>query len=53
MDCQVSSTQGIVYLFTKDFVGLVAIAFVIAASLGYYFMQQWLADFTYKIESQW
>jgi ABC-type lipoprotein release transport system permease subunit len=43
----------IVYLFTKDFVGLVAIAFVIATPLGYYFMQQWLADFTYKIDLSW
>ena len=48
-----ATVQHIVYLFTKDFVVLVAIAFVIAAPIGYYFMEQWLADFTYKINIQW
>ncbi|WKN41478.1 ABC transporter permease [Tunicatimonas pelagia] len=43
----------IVYLFTKDLLLLVGIAFVVAAPLGYYFMQQWLADFTYKIDLAW
>ena len=48
-----ATVTNIVYLFTKDFVVLVAIAFVIAAPVGYYFMQQWLANFTYKIDIQW
>ena len=48
-----ATVQHIVYLFTKDFVILLAVAFIIAAPLGYYFMQQWLADFTYKIELSW
>ena len=48
-----ATVSHIVYLFTKDFVLLVAIAFGIAAPLGYYFMQQWLADFTYKIDLSW
>jgi len=43
----------IVFLFTKDLVLLVGIAFFIAAPLGYYLMQQWLADFTYSIDLSW
>ncbi len=43
----------IVYLFTKDFMALIALAFVIAAPVGYYMMRQWLADFTYKIDINW
>ena len=48
-----ATVSHIVYLFTKDFVLLVAIAFGIAAPIGYYFMQQWLSDFTYKIDLSW
>jgi putative ABC transport system permease protein len=48
-----ASVEHIVFLFTKDFAALVGIAFVMAAPLGYYFMQQWLADFTYKIDLSW
>ncbi|MEO0333791.1 MAG: FtsX-like permease family protein, partial [Bacteroidota bacterium] len=48
-----ATVSHIVYLFTKDFVALVAVAFAIAAPVGYYFMQQWLADFTYKIDISW
>ena len=48
-----ASVSHIVYLFTKDFVTLLAIAVLIAAPVGYYFMQQWLADFTYKIDISW
>lgn len=48
-----ASVSHIVYLFTKDFVTLLAIAVLIAVPVGYYFMQQWLADFTYKIDVSW
>lgn len=37
-------------LFTKEYIGLVALAFVIAAPLVYYFMNPWLEGFTYRIE---
>lgn len=48
-----ATVSHIVYLFTKDLVLLVGIAFMVAAPLGYYFMQQWLADFTYSIDLSW
>jgi len=40
----------ILALFSKEFASLLALAFVIAAPVAYYFMQAWLADFAYRIE---
>ncbi len=48
-----ASIQTVVRLMTKDYIMLVAIAFVIAAPIAYYLMQQWLEDFTYRIEVEW
>lgn len=39
----------ITLLFSKEFIKLVLIAFVLAVPLAYYIMHLWLADFTYKI----
>jgi len=39
----------IVGLFSKEFVLLIAIAFVIAAPLGYYMMNNWLNNYAYHI----
>ncbi len=44
-----ASVSHIVYLFSKEFTILILIAFAISAPLGWYFMQKWLQDFTYKI----
>ncbi len=40
----------IIYLFSKEFTLLIAIAFVIASPLAYYFMHKWLENFTYKVD---
>lgn len=49
-----SSTGAIVQLLSKDFLKLVMISFVIAAPLAWYFMNQWLQDYAYKINiSYW
>lgn len=45
-----ASVQTVVKLLTKDFVLLVGIAFVIAVPLAYFTMQNWLQDFTYRID---
>lgn len=42
--------RNIVYLFSKEFTLLIAISFVIAAPLGYYLMDKWLSDFTFRVE---
>jgi putative ABC transport system permease protein len=43
-----ATSTRIMYLFSKDFVMLVAIAFAIAAPIAWYFMQQWLQQYTYR-----
>ena len=48
-----ASVSGIVQLLSKDFVKLVAIAFIIAAPLGWYFMHKWLQDFVERINISW
>ncbi|MGB3850719.1 MAG: ABC transporter permease [Tunicatimonas sp.] len=47
-----ASVLQLVRLLTKDFAILVAIALVIASPLAYYAMQQWLADFAYRVPIQ-
>jgi len=48
-----ASVSNIVTLLSKDFLKLIIIAFVIAIPISYYFMQQWLEDFAYRIEISW
>jgi putative ABC transport system permease protein len=48
-----ASVQGIVRLLSKDFVKLVAIAFLIAAPLAWWGMSTWLSDFAYRIAIAW
>ena len=45
-----ASTEKLVLLFAKDYAALVSIAILIAFPLGYYLMEQWLADFAYRTE---
>lgn len=44
-----ASAANIVFLFSKEFLLLVFIAFVIAAPLGWYLMNGWLQNFAYRI----
>lgn len=48
-----ASVAGITALLAKDFLKLVVIAIVIASPIAYYFMQQWLTGFAYRIDLQW
>ncbi|MEO9022016.1 MAG: ABC transporter permease [Ginsengibacter sp.] len=45
-----ASVKGIVFLFSKEFIWLIAIAFVIAAPLAYLAMNAWLQSFANRIE---
>jgi ABC-type antimicrobial peptide transport system permease subunit len=45
-----ASVQGIVYLFSKEFMLLVLIAFLVAAPLGYVAMKSWLETFANPID---
>lgn len=44
-----ASTLGIVRILSFDFLKLVLVALVVASPLAYYFMDQWLGDFAYRI----
>jgi putative ABC transport system permease protein len=44
-----ASLSSIVYLFSREFAVLIAIAFLIAAPLGYYVMHNWLQNFAYQV----
>jgi putative ABC transport system permease protein len=48
-----ASLPGIVNLLSKDFLKLVIIALVIAAPVAWYFMNQWLQGFAYRISIGW
>ena len=44
-----ATTGNIIYLFSKEFIILIAIAFAIAAPIAWYYMHQWLQDYAYRI----
>ncbi len=48
-----ATAGNIVYLFSKEFILLIGIAFVIAAPIAWYFMHQWLQDYAYRIDISW
>lgn len=48
-----ASVPGLVALLSKDFLGLVLIAILIASPLAWYAMNQWLSDFAYRIDMPW
>ena len=48
-----ASVASIVSLLSKDFVVLVFIAFVIASPIALYGMNQWLNDYSYRINISW
>jgi putative ABC transport system permease protein len=48
-----ASLAGIIGLLTKDFFKLIIIAMFIATPLAWYFMNQWLQDFAYRISPGW
>jgi ABC-type antimicrobial peptide transport system permease subunit len=44
-----ASIANIVYLFSREFIILIAIAFMIASPVAWYMMNSWLNNFAYKI----
>ncbi|MCZ6706214.1 MAG: ABC transporter permease, partial [Bacteroidetes bacterium] len=45
-----ASVPGVVMLLSREFIALVVAAFVIAAPVSWYFMDQWLSKFEYRTE---
>jgi hypothetical protein len=48
-----ASVQHLVALLSRDFLVLVALAFVIAVPVAWYVMNQWLANFSYRVGMGW
>src|SRR5436189_873275 len=48
-----ASVPNILYLLSKDFLLLIAIAFVIAVPVAWWVMNSWLHDFPYRILISW
>jgi ABC-type antimicrobial peptide transport system permease subunit len=48
-----ATTSNIVYLFSREFIILITIAFAIATPIAWYFMHQWLQDYAYRISISW
>jgi putative ABC transport system permease protein len=48
-----ASIGSIVYLFTKEFLILISIAFLIASPVAWYFMNNWLQDYAFRINISW
>ena len=48
-----ANVSQIVSILSKDLIILVVISFVIAFPLGYYLMNKWLQDFSYKVDIHW
>jgi ABC-type antimicrobial peptide transport system permease subunit len=43
----------IVYMFSKEFIILISIAFAIASPVTWYYMHQWLQNYAYRISISW
>jgi len=48
-----ASVSSIASLISKDFIKLIFIAIMIASPVAWYFMNQWLRDFAYRINISW
>src|SRR4030095_16365800 len=48
-----ATAGNIVYLFSKEFVVLIAIAFAVATPIAWYYMHHWLQDYAYRINGGW
>ena len=48
-----ASIINIAVLLSKDFLKLIVMAFLIASPVAYYYVNNWLKDFEYRIEVSW
>ncbi|MEM6830097.1 MAG: ABC transporter permease [Bacteroidota bacterium] len=44
-----ASVMSIVMLFSKSYIKLIMLGFLLAVPIGYYFMESWLSDYEYRI----
>jgi ABC-type antimicrobial peptide transport system permease subunit len=48
-----ATLTNILYLFSREFIILILLAFLIASPIAYYFLHEWLNDFTYRTNLSW
>ena len=48
-----ASVGSITFMLTKDFLKLVAIAFIIAVPIAWYFLYDWLENYAFRINLSW
>jgi putative ABC transport system permease protein len=48
-----ASISNVVFIISKDFLILVVLSNIIAWPVAYYFMNEWLQDFAYRINISW
>ena len=48
-----ASVNGLVIMLSKDFLKLVILALVIASPIAWYFMNNWLDNFAYRVDIEW
>lgn len=48
-----ASIQSIVYLFSREFILLIGIAFIIACPITWYFVHDWLQQYAYRTSLSW
>ncbi len=48
-----ASVKHISFILSKDFLGLIMIAFLIAAPIAWFLMNKWLRDFAYRTDISW
>ena len=48
-----ASIGSIVFLFTREFIILISVAFLIASPIAWYFMNKWLEDYAFRIPISW
>lgn len=48
-----ASVSHVIYLLTQDFLKLVLISLLLSIPIAWWFMQQWLRDFAYRIDVSW
>jgi putative ABC transport system permease protein len=48
-----ASIQSIVYLFSREFILLIGIAFVFACPITWYFVHDWLQQYAYRTTLSW
>ncbi len=48
-----ATAGGITVLFSKDFIQLIGVSFIIAAPVAWYIMGRWLSNFAHRIDLTW